>query len=219
MTIRGLVHAHSALSFDSLLPPRAYLAWAHRAGLDFLCLTDHNTIAGSLELARRNRDPRLEIVIGAEYATELGDLIGLFLREEIDERRWDDVVAAIRDQGGVTLLPQPHRGQRLEDLNWKDVDLVEALNARSTPAQNEASLRDAQERGLPQVCGSDGHTVWELLRAGNFVSLDGEGDLRSRLLTAERSLETRTSSVNLTRYSRYVRRVRRRLGFTGRAQL
>ena len=79
--LRGLLHVHTWHSFDCLLPPTAYLAHARRARLDFVCVTDHNTLAGSLELARRNRDPRLEVVIGAEYATDRGDLIGLFLRE------------------------------------------------------------------------------------------------------------------------------------------
>jgi predicted metal-dependent phosphoesterase TrpH len=215
VTRRGLIHAHSARSFDSLLPPWAYLAYAHRHHLDFLCLTDHNTIAGSLEIARANRDPGLEVVVGAEYATDRGDVIGLFLEEEISSRTWADVVAAIRRQGGLVLMPHPFRNHRLDDAIWDDVDMVEVFNARSTPEANAAALEQATARGKPQFAGSDGHTAWELLRAPCLVTLEGDGELRDLLLTAPRSLETRLSSPRLTWYSQKVKRVRRRLGRPG----
>ncbi len=215
MTLRGLVHAHSWHSFDSILPPWAYLAWARRRELDFLCLTDHNTIAGSLELARLNRDSRLQVVVGAEYATDRGDLIGLFLTEEITDRRWPVVVDAIRGQGGLVLLPHPHRNHRLDESIWADVDLVEVFNARSTVTANDAGLRDAVENDKPQLAGTDCHTLWELARDGTIVDLEGDGDLRKRLLEAPRSFTSRRSSPNLTRYSQRIKALRRRLGRPG----
>lgn len=216
MTRRGLIHAHSSYSFDSLLPPQAYLWYAQRRGFDFLCLTDHNTIEGSLSIARRNRKRDLEIVVGAEYATDRGDLIGLFLSEEVQSRNWETAIDEIHRQGGLALLPHPRRGHKLDDEAWRGLDLVEAFNARSFPDVNRAGLEDAERHGLPQVVGTDCHTAWELLRGGTLVTLDGEGDLRAQLLGGPRSFETRTSSYNMTRYSRVVKGMRRRLGFPGR---
>jgi predicted metal-dependent phosphoesterase TrpH len=195
----------------------AYLAYARRRRLDFLCLTDHNTIRGAVEIARANRDPGLEVVIGAEFATELGDLIGLFLREEIASRTWDGVVGEIRRQGGLVLLPHPHRHHTLTPSEWASVDLVEVFNARSTEASNQASMDDAVRYGIAQTVGADTHTIWELVRDGTTISLEGSGDLRQRLLEGPRSFTTRSSSRNLNRYSRVVKSVRRRAGLPGHA--
>jgi predicted metal-dependent phosphoesterase TrpH len=215
MTLRGLVHAHSYHSFDSLLPPRAYLAYARHEQLNFLCLTDHNTINGSIEIARLNRDPDLEIVVGAEYATNRGDVIGLFLSREITDRRWEAVVDGIRDQGGLVLLPHPHRNHRLDESIWQDVDLVEVFNARSSASANTAALGDALKYDTRQCVGTDIHTLWELVRNDTFVSLEGEGPLRQQLLEAPRWFTMRSSSAWLTWYSQTVKTGRRRLGHPG----
>lgn len=215
MTLRGLVHAHSSYSFDSLLPPQAYLEYARWRRLDFLCVTDHNTIAGSVEIARRNRDPDLQIVIGAEYATDRGDVIGLFLSEEIADRHWETVVDAIRAQGGLVLLPHPYRGHRLDESVWTAVDLTEVFNARSSVSSNIAALQDALRYNVAQTVGADIHTLWELVRNETLITLGGEGDLRRRLVEAPRTMTTRSSNRNLTRYSQVVKAVRRRLGHPG----
>jgi predicted metal-dependent phosphoesterase TrpH len=215
MTLRGLVHAHSYHSFDSLLPPRAYLAYARHKQLDFLCVTDHNTINGSVEIARLNRNPDLQIVVGAEYQTDRGDVIGLFLSREITDRRWAAVVDDIRGQGGLVVLPHPHRNHRLDESIWQDVDLVEVFNARSSASANSAALRDALKYSTRQTVGTDIHTLWELVRNDTFVSLEGEGSLRHQLLEASRSFTTRSSSPWLTWYSQTVKASRRRLGHPG----
>jgi predicted metal-dependent phosphoesterase TrpH len=213
--LRGLLHVHTWHSFDSLLPPAAYLAYARRARLDFLCVTDHNTLAGSLEVARRNTDPRLEVVIGAEYATERGDLIGLFLREEVRSRRFADAAAEIHAQGGLALLPHPYRGRVTDPSRYETVDLIEAFNARSSDASNAAARADAEKLEKPVTAGADIHTAWELVRDGTLVELGGQGPLRERLLVAPRHLATRPSHRNLRRYSQLIKRVRSRAGFDG----
>ncbi|MDP9244245.1 MAG: PHP domain-containing protein [Chloroflexota bacterium] len=213
--LRGLLHVHTWHSFDSLLPPAAYLAYARRSRLDFLCVTDHNTLAGSLEVARRNTDPRLEVVIGAEYATDRGDLIGLFLREEVRSRRFADAAAEIHAQGGLALLPHPYRGRVTDPSRYETVDLIEVFNARSSDASNAAARADAERLKKPVTAGADIHTAWELVRDGTLVELCGEGPLRERLLVAPRQLATRPSHRNLRRYSQLVKRVRSRAGFDG----
>jgi predicted metal-dependent phosphoesterase TrpH len=213
--LRGLMHVHTWHSFDCLLPPAAYLAYASRARLDFVCVTDHNTLAGALEVARRNRDPRLEVVIGAEYATDRGDLIGLFLREEVRSRDFAEAAAEIHAQGGLVLLPHPYRGRLTDPSRYGVVDLVEAFNARSSDASNAAATGDAERLAKPVSAGADIHTAWELVRDGTLVQLGGEGPLRQRLLNAPRRLATRPSHRNLRRYSQLVKRIRSRAGFDG----
>lgn len=216
-SLRGLMHVHTHHSFDSLLSPLAYLAYARRARLDFLCITDHNTLAGSMAAARRNRDPGLEVVIGAEYVTDLGDVVGLFLREEVQSRRFAEVVDEIHAQGGLALLPHPYRGHAVDDALYAAVDLVEVFNARSSADANAHARADAERLGTAQCVGADIHTTWELLRNDTLVTLAGDGDLRQRLLVAPRSFSTRSTSRTLRRYSQVIKRIRRRVGFPGRA--
>jgi hypothetical protein len=215
--LRGLVHAHTWHSFDSLLAPAAYLAYARRARLDFLAITDHNTLDGARELARLGRGHRVEIVIGAEYATDRGDVIGLFLTDDIASRRFDEVIAEIRAQGGLALLPHPYRGRDSDPERVAAVDLVETFNARSSADANASALADAERLGVPQVAGSDIHTAWELLRNGTLVTLTGTGSLRDRLLHAPRDLSTRSTARNVRRYSQVVKRIRARIGLGGHA--
>jgi predicted metal-dependent phosphoesterase TrpH len=214
--MRGIIHAHSFYSFDSLLPPWAYLRFAIWHKLDFLCITDHNTLAGSRALARMNRCPRLQVVIGAEYATDRGDVIGLFVDEDIPERRFERVTQAIHDQGGLVLLPHPYRGRdRVDDDVWSAIDAVEVFNSRSSQASNRLALEQALAFDKPRYAGADIHTLWELLRNATFVSLDGDGSLRQQLLVAPRRLTTRATSRHIRRYSQVIKRIRRRAGFPG----
>lgn len=215
--LRGLVHVHTWHSFDSLLAPAAYLAYARRARLDFVAVTDHNTLAGSRALAALNRDPGLEVVIGAEYATDRGDVIGLFLTDEVVSRRFDAVIAEIRAQGGLALLPHPYRGRDSDPERIAAVDVVEVFNARSSAEANASAAADAERLGVPGIAGADIHTTWELVRNGTLVALGGEGSLRERLVAAPRRLSTRATARTLRRYSQVVKRIRARVGLGGHA--
>ena len=215
--LRGLVHAHTWHSFDCLLSPAAYLAYARRARLDFLAITDHNTLAGARAVAAGNRDTRLEVVVGAEYATDRGDVIGLFLTDEVISRRFDEVIREIRAQGGLALLPHPLRGRDGDPRRIAAVDLVEVFNARSSREANASAQADAERLGIPQLAGADIHTTWELVRNGTLITLGGSGPLRERLVHAPRTLSTRTTARNLRRYSQIVKRIRARVGLAGHA--
>ncbi|HET6379498.1 MAG TPA: PHP domain-containing protein [candidate division Zixibacteria bacterium] len=216
-TRRGLFHLHTWHSFDGLLPPWAYLAHARRARLDFLCVTDHNTLAGALTVAAANHDPRLEVVIGAEYATERADLIGLFLTEEVRSRRFHEAVGEIHAQGGIAVLPHPyrHRGDALDEELVAAVDAVEVFNARSSEVENGRALDVARRHGKPELAGADAHTLWELLRGGTLIELEGDAPLREALLSAPRTFTTRRTARTVRRYSQVVKRVRQRLGLPG----
>ncbi len=215
--LRGLLHAHTWHSFDSLLAPWAYLAHARRQRLDFIAITDHNTLRGAREVARRNVDPGLEVVIGAEYATERGDVIGLFLTDDVVARTFDAVIAEIRAQGGLALLPHPYRGRDSDPERIRAVDLVESFNARSSAAANASALDEATRFGMPPVAGADIHTTLELWRNDTLVTLLGSGPLRERLVSAPRELSTRPTARTIRRYSQVVKRIRARIGLGGHA--
>jgi predicted metal-dependent phosphoesterase TrpH len=167
-------HFHTGSSYDSRTTPEAVLERALSAQLDVLCVTDHDTIEGALELGRI-RCPAVEVVVGCEFTAEDGShLIGLGLRDMISERRIPALLEEIRLQGGLVLLPHPFRRgsgifrneARRSEAFLREVlsrtHLVECFNGRDSYEKNRQSHLFALAHGLPAVAGSDAHTPDEI---------------------------------------------------------
>src|SRR5262245_37400819 len=107
------LHVHSCFSFDSLARPEQIIWEAKHKGLNGLAITDHQTIEGALATIKLNPDPDFLVIIGAEYYTQAGDIIGLFLREEITTRDPLELIDEIHRQGGIAVLPHPYHGHTL----------------------------------------------------------------------------------------------------------
>lgn len=150
-------HIHSCFSFDSLTTPRQILQEARSKGLNGVAVTDHETIQGGLATAQINEDPNFSVVVGAEYSTEVGDIIGLFLREEIASRDPLKLMQEIHQQDGLVLLPHPFHGHRLDGDIVKEVDIIEFFNARETVENNQKASKFAKSWNKPVLCGSDAH--------------------------------------------------------------
>jgi predicted metal-dependent phosphoesterase TrpH len=176
--VKVLLHIHSSASFDSRSRPVDIAAEARRLGASAVAVTDHDTMAGSLEMARIA--PDLQCIPGAEYRSDCGDIIGLFLRDEIRVREAGKLIAAIREQGGVAILPHPwHAHDRVRDLAGM-VDALEVWNSRCSAAENAKALALAGETGKPQLAGSDAHFVSEIRNAVMEIDIPGPltpGDL------------------------------------------
>jgi hypothetical protein len=91
------LHCHTRYSRDSLTTFDALLRAMDARKLDMVAITDHNTIAGAIEF--RTRAPA-RFVIGAEIKTLEGELLALFLEEQIlPGLSLAETIACIRDQG------------------------------------------------------------------------------------------------------------------------
>ena len=89
-----------------------------------LCITDHNAIAGAVELA--DRLP-CRVVVGEELRTAAGEIIGLFLAERMPSGLGHvEAARAIREQGGLVYIPHPFDPMR------RNLDRARALRARRT---------------------------------------------------------------------------------------
>ena len=184
------LHVHTLYSLDSLSSLRQIERAAVRRGLDALAITDHNTISGALLLARWSH---LHIIVGEEIATTKGEIIGLFIQEEIPAGLSPlDTVRAIKAQGGVVCIPHPRdqvrRASALtpaaldEVLPW--VDMIEVFNARTTyRADLEAVAALADRHHLRRSAGSDAHAPSEIGRA--YVELPAFRDAASFLAALE----------------------------------
>jgi predicted metal-dependent phosphoesterase TrpH len=170
------LHVHTASSPDCLTSSEDVVLWAQRRQLGALAITDHNSIAGAL--AVREISP-IPIIIGEEIRTRRGEIVGLFLNEEIPPGLTPhETVKRIHQQGGLVYIPHPFDrarqgsalgfGALMEIIEF--IDIIEVLNARVTfPPDNACAARLAECYDLGRGAGSDAHLGSEVARA--FVEM------------------------------------------------
>jgi predicted metal-dependent phosphoesterase TrpH len=172
------LHIHSKYSYDSLLSPSRILKVAKKRGLGGIAVTDHNTISGGLATQKENRNPDFEVIVGAEIKTEFGDIIGLFLNEEISNRCFSEVIDEVRSQGGYSVLAHPYRQYPSPEKIIERVDFIEVFNSRSSFLQNHKSQMLAKETLKKITAGSDAHSSMEIGR-GICITESGHLNLES----------------------------------------
>jgi len=180
--LRGIIHCHSKYSYDSLTSISAYLKVAQRQSLDFIVLTDHDTIAGSqaLKAAAALRLPHLQVPIAAEYYTDEGDVIAAFIEGEVRARKFTDFVTEVREQNGLLLLPHPYVGHQAAEKVAAACDLVEVFNCRTTESRNSRAYELARSLGKHGYAGADAHFARSI--CGAIVEVENRGSLRSSIL-------------------------------------
>jgi len=200
-------HIHSCFSFDSLTKPHQILQEARSKGLDGVAVTDHETIQGGLATALLNRDPNFLVIVGAEYSTEAGDIIGLFLQEEISSRDPLALIREIHQQDGLVLLPHPFHGHRLDPNILKEVDIIESFNARETPENNRKALDLARKLNKPTMCGSDAHLAQDI---GTCRMAFSTRDIKAELVCKAAQLTTGYTPRYRTSVSQIIKSVKLR---------
>lgn len=165
-------HIHSVYSHDSMLKPESIIKYSKKKGLAGIAITDHNTILGAKKAELLSSDDFL-IIIGAEIKTDVGEIIGLFLNDEIISNDFYEVRDAIKAQGGLIVLPHPFKNEAINlELLKTDVDLVESLNGRIEPELNHKACIFAKKNELPMIAGSDAHTPFEIGAVQNKLQID-----------------------------------------------
>jgi predicted metal-dependent phosphoesterase TrpH len=147
---------------------RDLLDAAEAIGLGAIAVTDHNVFGGALEARGLAAHRSLTVIPGEEMKTKgQGEVIGLFLREEIPRGlSFEDTIAAIRAQGGLVFLPHPFdRRHAIPDpatlhRHLHEIDVLEVYNARLLKeTYNDEALRFARKYNLLQGAGSDAHVL------------------------------------------------------------
>lgn len=196
--IRVDLHNHTYYSPDSLLSPSRFVREARRRGLDVIAVTDHNTIRGALAVRELSEQP---VIIGEEIKSADGEILGLFLSEEVPKGlAASETIARIKEQGGLVGVPHPFDSLRSaldEDVMLTlidQIDFVEALNARMVFSGHNDKARDfAAAHALSTTAGSDAHSPWEVARCyvemppfegpRDFIAALRQGRLTGRLST------------------------------------
>ena len=192
-------HMHTRHSFDSLTEPRLLVERAEEQGMDVIAVTDHGTWRGAVESRECAQEAGLKVhvILAAEYHTDHGDVIGLFLDREYREVSAVRLCDAIHEAGGLTLLPHPYRWHDLDEDLLSRMDLIEVHNSRTTVDDNRQATDLARDRGLPGLVGPDAHRIGELGLARNVFTGERPADdagLKHALLNTERHFEILSGS-------------------------
>lgn len=167
--LKADLHVHTSYSPDSVSSPEKIIHRCLEIGINCLAITDHDSIAGALEV---KRIAPFTVIIGEEVMTTRGEIIGFFLTEQIPPRLSpEETVARIKAQGGLVCIPHPCdrfrtqsrlRRHALERI-MPDIDLIEVFNSRTLLLRDSAcALKLAQSHRLPVTAGSDAHTLQEI---------------------------------------------------------
>lgn len=164
--VRVDMHSHTMFSGDSTTTLDEVCEAVVDAGIDVLCVTDHNAIEGANRLTRA-LEGTCRVVVGEEVRTHTGEIIGLFLSEKISfGANAIDTARQIRDQGGIVYVPHPFDPMRrnITEASLVDlvdaglVDAIEAHNSKTSLASlNRRAAEFGLEHGLALGSGSDAH--------------------------------------------------------------
>jgi predicted metal-dependent phosphoesterase TrpH len=211
------MHVHSCYSIDSALEVEAIVrAWETSGILSLVC--DHDSIMGSLSVysAVRQQNPDIPLILSEEISTRDGEIIGVFLSEEIPPGLCAaETLDRICDQGAIAIVPHPfctHRSSAIDRRVLSDVigriDIVEGYNGRNrSPEANVHARAFARQHDKPVSAGSDAHTSLELSRTYVEISpFEEPKDLLENLRTAK--VQFREADPVVHAFSRAIKRAR-----------
>ncbi len=173
------LHAHTWHSHDSPVSPERLVRAAKRRGLDGIAVTNHGRFAGH-DAAQEAGGPDFHVIPGEEVYSSAGEIIGLFLRDEIrNGLSPEETCAAIRAQGGVVVIPHPYDRYRKGAIGEATldrlvgaglVDAIEVFNGRMVaPMDNWAAKKYADAHHIAMTVGSDAHGTWEY--GGSYIEI------------------------------------------------
>lgn len=183
---------YKALRFpESVTTPEQQVDCAKRNGYSVLCITDHNSIKGALKAkAYASRTDTVDVVVGEEIDSADGEIIGLWLNEEVPKGLpIEETVDIIRSQGGVTIAPHPFSFyvHCLKDKVFEiDLDAIEVLNGghpdQYTNKRAQKVFRENPGRWAP-IAASDAHSTYSAGYSWTEFEGSGEDDLRKAILS------------------------------------
>jgi predicted metal-dependent phosphoesterase TrpH len=176
-TITLDAHVHTDASYDCSTTPERVVDAALAAGLDAVAVTDHDAVDGARRAVDAAAGTDLLVVPSVEVSTAEGHLLALGVEWAPEaDRPFAETVTAVREAGGVAIVPHPFQvsrhGAGRAAMADCDLDGVEALNAVAvTGYQNRRARGFAASEGYPTIGGSDAHRPDLIGRAFTSVAL------------------------------------------------
>jgi predicted metal-dependent phosphoesterase TrpH len=182
---RADLHLHTTHS-DGRHPPERLAAEILRSRLAVVAVTDHDTVAGALDVEEALAGEGPEVVIGTEVSSADGHILALFIDRDIPRGlRAEATIAAIHDRGGVAVAAHPYSlSLGVGDLAAQlDFDAVELVNgAPLMEVANARAVRRLSGTVAAGVGGSDAHVAQAVGGVHTLFPGETAADLRAALL-------------------------------------
>ncbi|EPX56588.1 hypothetical protein D187_007930 [Cystobacter fuscus DSM 2262] len=168
------LHAHSYLSKDCDLDPRAVLDRAAMFGLDGVAFTETNTQDGCDELFEIGAKAKVKVFVGLELITDRGQYLCFFPKPENApepvqlwgsnrEKPWSaaECLPKVRSLGAAIVAARPYdRDSSHPAMDYVRslgglVCAVEGYNARVKQTANDLAVEAAEALKVPCTGGSD----------------------------------------------------------------
>lgn len=163
-------HVHTNYSHDGFSKLPDLKRRLVKKGIDVVAISDHNTLKGAVDAEKLFGDD-IRVIRCEEIKTKEGEIIGLFLSEEISPYlSIEETIKRIKGQGGLVCVPHPFDRMRKSKIHFRalyriidEIDIVEVFNARNIyPHDDKLALDFADKYGKLKICGADAHTLFEI---------------------------------------------------------
>lgn len=198
------IHVHTWYSKDALCKPKEIVKYAKKRGLDGIAITDHNTTKGWKETKKEAKKYNLFFIPGEEvkvflHQVFLGELLCLFLQEEIKPGNVFEIIDKVKEQDGVVVLSHPFdfgRGFKKPELIAKEIQGVEVLNGKNFFKKSvKKADRFAEKYNLSKLGGSDAHICREVGKTFTFADVSGLEEFKKAVLKGKIGFFGKTNPV------------------------
>ncbi len=199
-------HIHCVCSGHAGNSVKAIIAHSKANGI-VPSLTDHNSVKGWFAFEKEAKREGIQFILGEEVkiienGSCKGELLGLFLREEVKPGTFGEVIDALREQDAFVSIAHPFDRLRKAllansdkpELLLKKVDAIEIFNSRSWLASfNKEAQEFAEKHSKPFTVGSDAHFPVELGNALMELDASSLEEARKKMLKGKATFKARMS--------------------------
>ena len=177
------LHLHTNRgSSDSNLAPRDLVDRARAIGIGAVCITEHDNMWDSREIAALAAGSGVIFMRGMEVTTDMGHVGAFGLERYVGGiYKLAELRRVVNLEGGILIANHPFRyklDQRFSFINpdsepidptyperaakleiFEMVDAIEVLNGACSEDENLFALKVARRLGLAEVAGSDSHSA------------------------------------------------------------
>ncbi len=190
------LHTHTkSLSWDSYLSPDELIERAREAGIDGICLTEHDFFwdpEKAIDLGKRHN---FLVIPAVEINTEDGHVLCYGLEKYVyGMHRWPELAQHVQAAGGAMIAAHPYRRQMPWDATGREDYVtglekaclnpayalcagIEVINGRGKAIENQFSAELCERLGMPASAASDSHAITDIGRCAtefqrNIENLD-----------------------------------------------
>src|SRR5580698_145853 len=160
------LHLHTNRgSSDSNLAPKDLVERARAIGIGAVCITEHDNMWDSREVAAIAADSGVIFLRGMEVTTDLGHVGAFGLERYVGGiYKLAELRRVVDLEGGILIANHPFRYKldpRFSFINPDSelVDAIEVLNGACGEDENVFALKVARHLGMAEVAGSDSHSA------------------------------------------------------------